>query len=161
VRRTAVIVALVLAVMFGTSGSAFAGVTQASGYTYVGSLRCAWGQNWIDSDNGRPLLTSVATMDAWDGQNLCGNHSAIAGANQIAVRQDLMVWNGSAYVLCNQGGWVYNQNASHDDWTQFRWSYRPCSGNMMYGVVWSAVVDQGGDFYGWRKGIPSPPLFVP
>lgn len=157
--RTLVVAILVVGLTFGSAGTALATVSQASGYTYVGHLRCAWGQVWIDNVPGQPKLTSVATMDAWDGVNLCGNTSAVAPANELAVRQDLIVysWVWQRWMVCNSGPWQVNAAPSHEKWTSFSWASKPCpEGNWYVGTMQSAVVDQAGAWYGTRSSISTP-----
>ena len=148
--RRLVFLAIALGAFFASPGLANADMQQDSGYTYLGNPDCAWAQVWIRNDVGQPHLQSVGTMDWWNN-GWCLDHTHVAPAGAIAVKQDLIFWNVNVgqWQFCNQGPWVQQWNGpSHEVWTAFAWTNRPC----LWGHWYVAQVNAMTFNNGWHGG---------
>jgi hypothetical protein len=125
--QPALVVALALGFLIGSPGVAFAKTTATPGYSYISaSADCAWTEAWLSDQGGNPSLQSVGTMD-WFNGSTCGDNAHVAGAQDIGLMQNLMLWTGSDWAICNTNApFVTNPSASHDVWTGFGWSSPPC-----------------------------------
>jgi hypothetical protein len=131
--RPFIVLAIALGILVGSPGVASAKTTQNSGYSYISNNDCAWTQAWLTDEGSNPGLWSVGTMDwSWGGV-ACADHSRVAQTQNIAVKQNLMIWfsnqpNGNnGWIICETGApWVYNASPSHEVWTGFGWDRPPC-----------------------------------
>lgn len=143
---------LAAAVLVGAPQAALADSKTVGGYVYQSdTMDCAWIRGTI-SNSARPRMDSVASAD-WgrsDGMGgiaPCANKSKTLLPGNIAVRQDLAYWNGSAWLWCNNGPFVYNQTTSHSSSTGFGWSSPPCGMGYYYNSP-GAWTNNGG----WHGG---------
>lgn len=134
VTRHAVLIAVALGVLFGAPGVAYAKSVSTPGFTYISQRNCGWNQATLSDVGGRPRLDSVGTMDWWGNNAACGDQSYQAQPWAIALRQNLMFWNGSLvparWMICDTSApWVQNAGWAHQVTTGFGWGAPPCGSN--------------------------------
>lgn len=153
IRRVRNVASAVVAagILVGAPQAALADSKTVGGYVYQSSVDCAWIRGTIDN-NARPRMDSQASVD-WVKNDPFGTPTNCLDTGKrllpgnIAVRQDLAYWNGSAWIWCNQGPFVYNQTESHSSSTGFGWGSPPCGAGYYYNSPGSWVNNGG-----WHGG---------
>src|SRR4051794_22317787 len=94
-RRPFVCLTVVIGILVGT-GVAQAKTTSTAAYTYISSNgNCPWNLTMLSDENGHPALWSIGTDDYWGGSP-CSDTSHVAPRTWIALKQNLMKWQGYA-----------------------------------------------------------------
>lgn len=167
-RRSTVILALALGLLFCSQGVAVAvGTSTAAGYKHVSWSDCTWGSVTITSEILTLNLRSVATLDWLNllGQQ-CGNPNAQAAPWDLAVKQDLAFLSNvtQQWEFCNVGPWLQTPNQTHAVGTSFDWGLwnrMPCPGHFYFGVSRAAYHHGGGVWHGLDAGHATHAIWSP
>lgn len=104
---------------------------------------------------GHPQMNSYASVDWWDGRTTCGNTNATLGPNSFYVQQDLVFWNGYAWVTANYGPRAWNPGFQHYTQTGFGFPFAPRGPGWYYERVYTF------DYRGrGAPGYSSPNVFI-
>jgi hypothetical protein len=122
---------LAAAAILGAPQAALAASATIQGHTYYSSVDCPYVNGTI-SNNARPRMDTAASID-WTYKNQdCFDHGKQVLPGYLSARQDLAFWNGSAWIWCNIGPFVYNTTSAHTVFTGFGWTSPPCGVGYYY-----------------------------
>lgn len=149
-RRVLIGLAVILGFVVGSPGIAVAKTTATPGYSFIsGNADCGWTEAWLTDQGASPGLQSVGTTDYFNGST-CGDNTFVPQVFRMALKENLMRWDGTGWVLCQTNApFIYNNGQSHDVWTGFNWGAPPC-GHAYY-RSWSQVWTQTNFGSSWHS----------